>query len=65
MTLQDTGQHERVSAAHKPLELVELLGLGRSTIYKMLRAGTIRSVKAGRRTVVPADAVAEFLQGKN
>lgn len=63
MTLQDTGQHEAHSA-YKPLQLVQVLGLGRSTIYKLLRAGKIRSVKAGRRTVVPADAVLEFLQGK-
>jgi excisionase family DNA binding protein len=50
--------------AYKPLELVPLLGLGRSTIYKMLRAGKIRSVKAGRRTVVPRDAVTDFLKGQ-
>ena len=63
MSLQNTPQHVGHPAAYKPLELVPVLGLGRSTIYRLLRAGTIRSVKAGRRTVIPAEAVAEFLKG--
>ncbi len=63
VTIQDTPQHEGGSA-YRPLELVKVLGLGRSTVYKLLRAGTIRSVKAGRRTVVPADAVRDFLKGR-
>lgn len=63
MSLQNTPQHVSSRAAYRPLELVPVLGLGRSTIYRLLRSGAIRSVKAGRRTVVPADAVAEFLKG--
>jgi excisionase family DNA binding protein len=60
----NTTQPTAPYGAYKPLELIPLLGLGRSTIYKMLRAGKIRSVKAGRRTVVPRDAVTDFLKGQ-
>ena len=63
MSIQNTGQHEG-GMAYKPLELVKVLGLGRSTIYKMLQAGKIRSVKAGRRTVVPIEAVRDYLSGR-
>lgn len=59
----NTQQPAAPHAAYRPLALVPVLGLGRSTIYKLLRSGQIRSVKVGRATLVPYDAVAEFLQG--
>lgn len=63
MTLQNTPQYEGGSA-HKPADLQALLGLGRSTVYKLLRSGELRSVRAGRRIIVPATAVADFLAGR-
>ena len=37
------------------------LGVGRSLIWKMVNQGTIRTVRAGHRVLVPVSAVEEFL----
>lgn len=37
----------------------ELLGIGRSLLMNELAAGRIRSVKVGRRRLVPASAITE------
>lgn len=63
MTLQNTPQHVSGSA-YKPADLQPLLGLGRSTVYNLLRSGELRSVRVGRRIIVPAAAVADFLAGR-
>lgn len=44
-----------------PNELSKVLGLGRTTTYKLLATGKIRSVKVGRRIIIPAEAIKEFL----
>lgn len=61
-TVARIAQHSE-RAAYRPDELPALLALSQSMVYKMLRAGTIRSVRVGRRFVVPVDAVSEFLTG--
>jgi excisionase family DNA binding protein len=38
-----------------------LLGVGRSNLYEMLALGRVRSVKIGRRRLVPRDAIDEFV----
>lgn len=59
-----TLQHpEPLRAAYKPDELPPMLGLSRSAVYNLLRAGTLRSVRVGRRYVIPVEAVTEFLAG--
>lgn len=35
------------------------LGLGRSSLYGELQAGRLRSVKVGRRRLIPSRAIAE------
>ena len=37
------------------------LGVSRSLIWKMVNQGTIRTVRAGHRVLVPVIAVEEFL----
>ena len=37
------------------------LGIGRSALYQTLARGELRSVKVGRRRLVPADAIADFV----
>ena len=37
------------------------LGVSRSLIWKMVNQGTIRTVRAGHRVLVPVRAVEEFL----
>lgn len=61
-TVTETAAAEK-RLTHAPAELPALLGVHRSTVYKLLKSGTIRSVRAGRRILIPAEAVTEYLQG--
>lgn len=42
-------------------QAAEMLGLSEVYLRVMLKRGDIRSVKAGRRVLVPATAIREFL----
>ena len=42
-------------------EAAERLGVSRSLLWKMVNQGTIRTVRAGHRVLVPVSAVEEFL----
>jgi excisionase family DNA binding protein len=44
-----------------PEEAAEVLGVGKSTIYDLLRANRLRSVKIGRRRLIPVGECEEFL----
>jgi excisionase family DNA binding protein len=43
-------------------EAAEALRLSRSAIYELIRSGRLRSVKAGRRRLVPVVALAEYVE---
>lgn len=36
-------------------EAAARLGIGKTTIYKMIAGGTLRAVKIGKRTLIPAN----------
>ena len=42
--------------------VAEQLGISRSMVFKLIRLGKLRSVKAGTRTLVPVAAVDEFIE---
>jgi excisionase family DNA binding protein len=42
-------------------EAAALLGLGRSATYGELQTGRLRSLKVGRRRLVPAAAIASYI----
>ena len=42
-------------------ELMPILGIGRSTAYKLVRSGSIYSIKIGRQLRVPKQAVIDFI----
>ena len=42
-------------------EAAEALQLSRSLIYELIRSGRLRSVKAGRRRLVPVEALKEYV----
>ena len=42
-------------------EMADLLGIGRSKAYELVRSGTIPSLRLGRRIVVPKLALSRFL----
>ena len=52
-----------LAVAYTPAEVRPLLKLGRDRVYDLLRSGQLRSIRVGRKYLVPADAVAEFLKG--
>ncbi len=39
------------------------LGIGRSRLYEEIGAGRLRSVKVGRRRLVPASAITGYIKG--
>jgi len=43
-------------------EAAQALGIGRSRLYDELAAGRLRSVKLGRRRLVPSSAIREFTE---
>ena len=51
----DAGQVARLGHAAS-------LGLGRTTTYRLIKEGRLRSIKVGRRRLVPADEIARFLR---
>jgi excisionase family DNA binding protein len=44
-------------------EFCAAYGLSRSTAYKLMKQGTLRTVKIGGRRVVPVDAAEGLLKG--
>jgi excisionase family DNA binding protein len=44
-------------------EASSLYGISRSTIYKIMAAGTLRTVKIGGRRLIPRDALEDLLNG--
>jgi excisionase family DNA binding protein len=42
-------------------EASALYGISRSTIYKIMAAGTLRTVKIGGRRLIPRDAIEALL----
>jgi excisionase family DNA binding protein len=43
-------------------EAVRVSGIGRTTIYALLASGRLDARKVGRRTLIPAKALREFLE---
>ena len=43
-------------------DAAELLGIGRTRVYAELQAGRLRSVRSGRRRLIPTSALAEFAE---
>jgi excisionase family DNA binding protein len=43
-------------------EAADALGIGRSRLYEEIGAGRLRSVTVGRRRLVPASAIAAYIE---
>lgn len=50
------------SLALSPRQAARSLGVSPQTLYNLLNAGRIRSVKVGRRRLIPVAELARFLQ---
>ncbi len=45
-------------------EVMEILKIGRSTFYKLLRDGDLKGFKEGNRYKVPAQSIEEYINKK-
>jgi excisionase family DNA binding protein len=46
-------------------EAARVLGIGRDLCYQLAHSGELRTLKMGRRILVPKTAVTELLEGTN
>lgn len=46
---------------YRVTEAMDVLSLGRSVIYELLRSGRLRSVREGRTRLIPASAIIEYV----
>lgn len=42
-------------------DVVRLLKLGKNTVYKLIKDGTISSIKMGKKIIIPKVCLVEFL----
>ena len=54
--------HVGEQLAFSPDDAARRLGLGHTTIYRLIREGQIRSVKVGRRRLLPLAEIHKFLE---
>ena len=47
--------------AMSPRDAARAIGISRSSLYRQIKQGRIRTVKLGRRTLVPTSALAELI----
>lgn len=48
---------------HAIPEAGEQLGVGRSTVYELIAAGALKTVKIGRRTLIPHAELERYVRG--
>ena len=40
-----------------------MLGVGRNGVYDLIRSGQLRSIRVGRKILIPLTAIEDFLNG--
>ncbi len=45
-----------------PIEAAHCIGVSRSTIYRIIKSGQLRTIKIGRRTIVPVSALTTLVE---
>lgn len=48
----------------KPPDAAKLLGLSRTTVYRLIESRELQSIKVGRCLRVPREAIPEFIERK-
>ena len=54
--------NQNLPFAYSIAEAARMIGLGRTSIYAAISAGKLKTRKAGRRTLVEATALQDFLE---
>jgi excisionase family DNA binding protein len=49
----------------RPEDAAEVMSLSRSAVYKLIREGRLRSIKEGKRRIIPAEAIREFIEDQS
>lgn len=49
--------------AYRVDEAAEAVRLSRSQIYELIRSGQLRTIKLGRRRLVPVQALTDYING--
>ena len=61
MTEVSAGAPDVPAVLYRVEEAAMALRLSRSSVYELIRSGRLRTVKAGRRRLVPVEALTEFV----
>lgn len=56
-------QREFERIGYSPEDAAKLVGISRGAVYNLMNAGKLRSVKLGRRRIIPASALRELIEG--
>jgi len=60
--MQKTESYGGMRAAHTVKQTLQMLPIGRSTLYKLVATGELRSVKVGKKILIPDSAIHEFVE---
>lgn len=52
---------EQFPAILTPTEVMDILGIGKNTVYHLLKSGTLKGLRIGRSWRITGDALEEFL----
>jgi excisionase family DNA binding protein len=55
---------EQLPAILTPLEVMDILGIGKNTVYSLLSSGRLKGFRIGRSWRITSDAVEDFLMLK-
>jgi excisionase family DNA binding protein len=47
---------------YRPKEAARMLGIGRATLYDLMRAGKVRSFKDGGMRFIPLEALRDYIR---
>lgn len=51
------------AASYTVAEFIRATGLGRTTVYRLIKDGRIRVMRFGKKFLIPASVVEEFRKG--
>lgn len=60
---EDTGR-TLTQLVYEAKEIEPILRLGKNAVNALLRSGKLRSVRYGKKYLIPASAIADFLSGR-
>lgn len=55
------GEANARPALYRVADAMRVLSMSRTVIYDLIRAGRLRTVKEGRARLIPASAIAEYI----